>query len=306
MNSEEFLNHVLPDNNGDICYNLTCINKGIKQYFYTTIEEAAKEALVFSEKELDVYYGFAGFDVEVLERYKKGERKDLRTADNAKLFKCLALDIDVDESGSKINTYESLEKAGEALNKFITDNNLPTPLIVCSGRGLHVYQVFTNAISRDKWHKLATAYKNLAIEQNLIIDPSVTADAARILRVVGTFNNKGEVGVPVIVLNEGDDPRAYTYWRNKLSTNDTEVVVEETPLEPIDAPLVAHNIIGHKGDELSSTVKYSWKIIKESRSCQQINFMYDHKNEISEPLWRCGTGVAAFCIDRDFAIHGRQ
>ena len=303
MNSEEFLNHVLPDNNGDICYNLTCINKGIKQYFYTTIEEAAKEALVFSEKELDVYYGFAGFDVEVLERYKKGERKDLRTADNAKLFKCLALDIDVDESGSKINTYESLEKAGEALNKFITDNNLPTPLIVCSGRGLHVYQVFTNAISRDKWHKLATAYKNLAIEQNLIIDPSVTADAARILRVVGTFNNKGEVGVPVIVLNEGDDPRAYTYWRNKLSTNDTEVVVEETPLEPIDAPLVAHNIIGHKGDELSSTVKYSWKIIKESRSCQQINFMYDHKNEISEPLWRCGTGVAAFCIDRDFAIH---
>ena len=303
MNSEEFLNHVLPDNNGDICYNLTCINKGIKQYFYTTIEEAAKEALVFSEKELDVYYGFAGFDVEVLERYKKGERKNLRTADNAKLFKCLALDIDVDESGSKINTYESLEKAGEALNKFITDNNLPTPLIVCSGRGLHVYQVFTNAISRDKWHKLATAYKNLAIEQNLIIDPSVTADAARILRVVGTFNNKGEVGVPVIVLNEGDDPRAYTYWRNKLSTNDTEVVVEETPLEPIDAPLVAHNIIGHKGDELSSTVKYSWKIIKESRSCQQINFMYDHKNEISEPLWRCGTGVAAFCIDRDFAIH---
>ena len=112
MNSEEFLNHVLPDNNGDICYNLTCIGKGTKQYFYDTIEEAAKQALVFSEEELDVYYGFAGFDVEVLERYKKGERKNLRTADNAKLFKCLALDIDVDESGSKINTYKSLEEAG--------------------------------------------------------------------------------------------------------------------------------------------------------------------------------------------------
>jgi hypothetical protein len=112
MNSEEFLNHVLPDNNGDICYNLTCIGKGIQQYFYDTIEEAAEQALVFSEKELDVYYGFAGFDVGVLERYKKGERKNLRTADNAKLFKCLALDIDVDESGSKINTYKSLEKAG--------------------------------------------------------------------------------------------------------------------------------------------------------------------------------------------------
>ena len=303
MDSEEFLNHVLPDNNGDICYNLTCIGKGTKQYFYDTIEEAAKQALVFSEEELDVYYGFAGFDVEVLERYKKGERKNLRTADNAKLFKCLALDIDVDESGSKINTYESLEKAGEALNKFITNNNLPMPLIVCSGRGLHVYQVFTNAIPHDKWHKLATAYKNLAIEQNLMIDPSVTADAARILRVVGTFNNKGEVGVPVIVLNEGDDPRAYTYWRNKLNTSSAETVVEETPSEPSDAPLVAHNIIGRKDDELSSTVKYSWKIIKESRNCQQINFMYDHKNEVSEPLWRCGTGVATFCIDRDFAIH---
>jgi hypothetical protein len=303
MNSEEFLNHVLPDNNGDICYNLTCIGKGTKQYFYDTIEEAAKQALVFSEEELDVYYGFAGFDVEVLERYKKGERKNLRTAGNAKLFKCLALDIDVDESGSKINTYKSLEEAGEALNKFITNNNLPMPLVVCSGRGLHVYQVFTNAISHDKWHKLASAYKNLAIEQNLVIDPSVTADAARILRVVGTFNNKGEVGVPVIVLNEGDDPRAYTYWRNKLNTSSAETVVEETPSEPSDAPLVAHNIIGHKDDELSSTVKYSWKIIKESRNCQQINFMYDHKNEVSEPLWRCGTGVAAFCIDRDFAIH---
>ena len=52
MNSEEFLNHVLPDNNGDICYNLTCINKGIKQYFYTTIEEAAKEALVRSFRKI--------------------------------------------------------------------------------------------------------------------------------------------------------------------------------------------------------------------------------------------------------------
>ena len=69
-----------------------------------------------------------------------------------------------------------------------------------SGNGLHCYWVLTNEISYNEWKPVADFLKQTCVQHGLQADPSVTSDAARILRVPDTFNfksptNKKEVKV---------------------------------------------------------------------------------------------------------------
>jgi hypothetical protein len=105
--------------------------------------------------------------------------------------------------------YASKKDAALALNAFLEKTGLDalgTPYVVGSGGGLHCYWPLTEAVPIETWKPVAENFKRLCKQESLAIDMTVTADAARVLRVPGTTNFKKKYATPrpVRILTEGD------------------------------------------------------------------------------------------------------
>jgi hypothetical protein len=93
----------------------------------------------------------------------------------------------------------------KALKEFceVTETPYPTA-IIDSGNGFHVYWISDKPLSLEEWRAYAAGLDALAVQHGLLHD-SITTDAARILRVPGTSNNKQVPPKPVkILLLEAD------------------------------------------------------------------------------------------------------
>ena len=120
----------------------------------------------------------------------------VRSQDNVVALKSLFLDLDA--KGEDKNSYASIADAAAALTKFIADVGLPKPnVLVTSGGGLHVYFVLDRALTKAEWDPLAFALAEATKVHGLKCDTGCTIDAARVLRVPGTFNNKLDTPRPV-------------------------------------------------------------------------------------------------------------
>jgi hypothetical protein len=133
----------------------------------------------------------------------RGNFVALRKLQNALAVKAIWLDIDVK---APPNGYANLEEARAALSQFIAATGLPTPsAVVGSGGGLHVYWISKTPLTPDGWRPFADGLKNAALKHGLRCDAGCTGDAARILRVPGTWNYKTEPPRPVQLLTLGED-----------------------------------------------------------------------------------------------------
>jgi hypothetical protein len=134
---------------------------------------------------------------------KPGSFNAVRNQRNAILLKSLWIDIDVKAGPTG---YSNLSEAWAAFTKFYHGIGLPQPsAVVRSGGGLHVYFISKTALAPDQWRPLATALKSAAVQHGLRCDAGCTIDAARILRVPGTWNCKSEPWRPVQLLMLGGD-----------------------------------------------------------------------------------------------------
>ena len=107
-----------------------------------------------------------------------------RTQDNAEKLCALWLDVDAHE-GSK---YASIVDVENALETFIEKTSLPQPTVIhYTGYGIQALWALSQEISRSDWQPVADKLQDLAERMSLDADP-ITSDAARILRVAGTFN----------------------------------------------------------------------------------------------------------------------
>jgi hypothetical protein len=145
---------------------------------------------------LDFYFACA--------EYKTAENRTTANVAGARGF---WLDFDCGEDKDADNKgYLTKEIAQEALNIFCTKLKLTKPThIVDSGNGLHVYWLFDNIVSREKWQKAAKKLKALTNTDNLKVDGSRTADIASVLRMPGTMNNKSAIPKPVRLIYAHDD-----------------------------------------------------------------------------------------------------
>ncbi len=127
-----------------------------------------------------------------------------RTAENAVAAKSFWFDIDCGaEKAASNRGYENVVAAEKALDIFIEAVNLPQPIIVQSGSGLHVYWPLTAAIDKSAWKVTAGQLKALTQSPSigLLADPSRTSDIASVLRPVETHNYKsGNAAAPVELL----------------------------------------------------------------------------------------------------------
>ena len=192
MQPLDFLAAVLPSS-GVFC--AAEFNTNRKEHvFVDTLAELKAEADAFAVENRDVYFALAAF-----------KDSGSRTGDNARVIKSLFIDIDI---GDK-KDYKTRADAKQAYAEFVETTGmqeLGRPIVVSSGGGFHMYWPFTQEVEIARWKPLAENFKRLCKQEGFNIDWNCTADAARVLRVPGTFNQKFDPPKPVKILDEGTGP----------------------------------------------------------------------------------------------------
>jgi len=186
MDTTTFLQAVL-GTAGSYC--VLALNEGKRiQKFYDTIEQLEHAALNFDENGFDAYYALGTF-----------EEAGSRGADNVKQMRAFFMDLDcgVNLKTGKPKEFPDQHTAILALKEFVKDTGLPKPFLVNSGYGVHVYWPLTAPVDFMSWLRVAEKLKALAKAKGFKADEAVTADAARVLRVPGTHNHKGDDPKPV-------------------------------------------------------------------------------------------------------------
>jgi len=254
----------------------------VQHAFVDSIDELIKKAEGNVERSADAYFALASF-----------RTPTRRKADNAQLLKSLWLDVDCGEG----KPFKTKGEGTVALKKFIKEYSLPKPWVVDSGRGLHVYWALSEALSPKEWEPLAEGLKLACVKAGFETDPTVIADAARILRVPGTFNFKDSPPAPVKLVVEAGETDAQTFRdvlpkappaRKKLNAPTREL--DETSRRLIE---------GDSQSRFSTIVKKSLK----GSGCAQVRGIVVNQEVLEEPIWRAGLSIAVLCVDRDKAIH---
>lgn len=242
----------------------------------------------------DIYFALATFE----------DPKAGRTAANAQFVRSLFIDMD---------GYDSKREAGDALNKFLERTGLDsfgTPHIVASGGGLHCYWPLDEDVDITTWKPVAENLKRLCKQEGLAIDMTVTADAARVLRIPGTMNFKPKYPqpLPVKILLEGDacvDIRRFgAAVRAKLNTD----FAGQTKLDMAGLHLAgtrptqktaATSVLGAAlVGNMSSRFETIWLKTERGVGCPQLDFyMNNAESDGMEPLWRGFLSLAKVCED---------
>lgn len=289
MEPLDFLAAVLPSP-GHGYYCAAELSSPKKQHVFTEdLAEIPTHARSWLEGQQDVYFALATF----ADRGK-------RTADNAEYIKSLFIDMD---------GYESREAAQQALDNFLADTGLDAygnPWIVASGGGLHCYWPFDKPLTVAQWKPIAEAFKRLCKQRELAIDNTVTADAARVLRIPGTKNFKKKYGEPrpVEVLSQGAAVLDADEFFAKLSSLLGTAVPTPAPLidlpgkRPINATKTGVQMLAN------SVVRFG-TIMKRTSSgdgCAQLaHYVENAEDDGMEPLWRGLLSQAKYCADGDKA-----
>lgn len=278
MDAEVFLRHVTGD---DGYYCLFAVKLGQNdrpQTFHTSYDSLLQEARKLDARGYSPYFALATF-----------KENGTRVADNVKQLKSFFMDIDCGEG----RDYPSKKEGLQALQRFCKKVELPRPLLVDSGRGVHCYWPLSNPVSRDEWKPVADHLKQLCKNHGFTIDASVTADAARVLRIPTTHNHKTEPPSPVEFYSE-HVPEYVTLEDFAKSIGADKIPAKS--LEPMPNSAVMDALMGNK------QFKFKDIITKES-SCAQLVDIVTKQDECSEPMWRAGLSIAKFCSDGQKAAH---
>jgi hypothetical protein len=204
MNIDLFLQSVLPTQG--LRFVVSIKNKLAVPRRLTSNQQVMDTAQQFDAQGFDVYFAVGGFMDGV---NAKGQPS--REAEYAQWHRCLRVDIDVQAPGeNKPNKYDTKQAALQGLVDFINALHLPTPIVIDSGGGYHVYWLFDRDITRDVWQPMADRLKAAGVMHGLRADPTATADAARILRMPGTHNFKAHFGTNGVLVDCANPTAALT------------------------------------------------------------------------------------------------
>ena len=266
MDTLSFLQRVLPT---DGLYCAMFLEGGKARHgFFGSVEELANASTKLDALNLQTYYAVSTF----ADRRRKQE--------NVHGTKVVAIDLDVGDTDRKYPTWQDALKD---LGRFVSQTQLPKPLVVHSGVGLHAYWVFSETLTPEQWKPLATSMKALATAKGLRIDPTVTADGARVLRAIGTTNAKSGKRVRLLIDAPDVDPDAL---RGCFGTS-APVTIQPAPQRS-------------SGLASSLAVKYDYPPAAPDaivNKCAQVRWAVENQNDVAEPMWYTLLGVAAFCKD---------
>lgn len=277
----DLLKAVQPD---DGMFAIVGIKEGspVRQLLVETREEADEVVDAFLAQKRNVFFGVA--------KYATDEG---RTKSNVRGLKSLWLDVDCGEG----KPYASQEEGAAALREFCGHIGLPKPIIVDSGRGLHVYWPLSESVSRQEWEPVMARLQALCTIHEFHADPACF-EAARILRVPGTYNFKGDEPLEVSVLSPAD-PTPLADLKRILG------VKEE--VSPLFGDVRVRSGPSYLQRKMEDNSEYSFsKVLQRSlagNGCNQIKSYYENRDTAPYDEWFRVLTVAAACDDRATAIH---
>jgi hypothetical protein len=165
---------------------------------------------------------------------------------------------------------------------------------VDSGRGWHVYWPLTEPVEVTKWLPVAQTFKARCTQANIIIDPDVPADVARVLRVPSTKNFKDSPPQDVVLMN---------LCEPMLFEDFTALMGPLVPTKPVYAPKQLDEFTRAMLGNRQSRFRTIFDKTLAGTGCEQLRYLMENQADIEEPLWRAGLSIAKHCVDGDKAIH---
>lgn len=249
-----------------------------KHHFFPTHEEAAAFALQLDADGKTVYHACA--------TYKTDKN---RKAENAGWMKSFWVDADVDPSNP--NKYASAKDALLDITRVCKTLKLPLPLLVSSGMGIHAYWILNDYIDAATWVDISVRFKAALTAIGFKQDQTRTADAASVLRPVGSTWRKNGART-VRVLGEGSAISVGEF----VSALPAQEVAAHTP--------VLESANGISNDDLTGGIEYppssSDRIIQ---FCPTLAHIAAARGDVEEPLWRAMLGVIKYTVEGEARCH---
>lgn len=217
-------------------------------------------------------------------------RSQRRLADNALLSRAFYFDIDAGPAKYAKHVervYPTRAEALAAVVQWCTQAGLVPSRVVASGAGLHVYFVLDEDTPIALWHPVAEALKAMALAQGLRIDPAVTADAARVLRPVGSLHSCGATVRDLKVLGV------------RYALDD----IRERVAAYLAPPPRAKRERGINDDILEAPSGPPKSVEKIGARCAAMNHAMRCRGDVSEPYWRAMLGIIKHTVEGVAAAH---
>ena len=296
MSPLDFLAAVLPSS-GRYCAFETTKKRHV---FVDSIEELLEAALKMNATVgANTYFWTAATD---------NAQAKTRTAADARCVRSLWIDVDVGKDEEK--SYPSKQAAADAIDAFLSRTgmaDLGQPCINTSGNGFQIFWPFADDASIVSWKPVAENFKKLCQQEGLLIDMTCTADAARVMRMPGTFNygkdgtlrKKAKVLIPsdtVFTLEALGE-----FIRGKLKVKSFEERQIQSA-EIISMPGVRPPSNSHSAVKLFENMDTFFKDIlertKAGTGCKQLAYYVENAtSDNMEPLWRGWLSIAQKCAD---------
>jgi hypothetical protein len=278
MDTQDFLRRVLGDK-GHYCV-FAAKDGSRKQKFCDNIGAVVTTAGQLDAKGNDTYFALATFKV-------AGSRE----AHNALQMRAFFLDLDCGPG----KDYPDQVTAIRAAKNFVLQNHLPKPIMVNSGRGVHIYWALTEPVPVQTWQPAAERLKKFCKAKGLRTDPAVTADAARVLRVPSTHNYKDNPPKTVQVMSD-HPPVVFDALVALLPELPAAPIVPSSLLE-MDSALM-QRLMGNR----ASSFKKIMQRINAGTGCAQLAYAIGNQADVAEPMWRGALSIAQHCEERERAI----
>jgi hypothetical protein len=224
-------------------------------------------------------------------------KDESRSASNAVFGRSFFIDLDVNHGSV---SYESKEDALNALDQFVTEFELPPPTRIDSGGGVQAYWLFEEEVQIDEWKVFAARFKQFCMDKGLLIDPAVTADAARVMRCPETMNLR--VGAP----SQFIDTEFYQYdfeaFKEFLGSKELDVVQTIELIKAKSRGMDEETKAIARLDNFEDSFALLADKSLSGNGCNQIKHAIENRETLSYGLWFGALSVAQRCVDRDAAI----
>ena len=219
-----------------------------------------------------------------------------RKNENVQFLRSFFVDLDVGEEKG----YPTKDDALAGLNDFISRSGLPEPVIIDSGRGVHAYWIFDADIPVAEWKPYAEKFKAYCLDNDLHIDPVITAHQGRILRCPDTENHKQTPPLPTKILSENIWSYDFAEFKEFLGEIDMslQAILAAVP-KGVDEDTRAVKGL----DNFETTFKKIAIRSLDGDGCGQIREAINNPEGIHYDQWTAALSIAIKCDDGDEAIH---
>lgn len=272
MDTRAFLAKVLPSSGHYIIVTGKAGGKPTKTITHDTIEALATAAAKADAQDREVWYARASFrsDKSPAQDADGHAPKTPRYTENALSIRAQGLDIDVGPG----KPYKDRTTAIQALGFVLKQLSLSRPMVVASGRGLHVYWTFDADVPAEDGYVVSHALSDGLQAHGLQHDHGATSNVVGLLRPVGTHWRKESPAVEVVLLSDAP-PISFDSFRAKLTA-----FIHAAPVRAEDDEFST----GPRTFAPSSALR----IVEQ---CRALAAIVDAQGAVDEPLWRCMLGL---------------